>query len=139
MSDGIKGAAQLIGEAVIKPVVDEVGKAIEEGVQTATGLKTAPAPKQNNQNQNLTDPQKLQQDDARKKKNIMQFLQSYKQQEQLQRQKTEQLNQQKQQEEVQETQEIKQYEFAKKQDSVQRQAELQRAKSRSERKGAGGG
>lgn len=35
MSDGIKGAVQQIiadaGEAVVKPVVDEVGKALEEG------------------------------------------------------------------------------------------------------------
>ena len=34
MSDGVKGAMQNIGEAVVKPVVDEVGKAIEVGVQS---------------------------------------------------------------------------------------------------------
>ncbi|MFH0937565.1 MAG: hypothetical protein V1808_04740 [Candidatus Daviesbacteria bacterium] len=34
MSDGIKGAVADVNEAVVKPVVDEVGKAIEEGVQS---------------------------------------------------------------------------------------------------------
>ncbi len=34
MADGVKGAMQNIGEAVVKPVMDEVGKAIEVGVQS---------------------------------------------------------------------------------------------------------
>lgn len=34
MSDGIKSAAVSIGEAVVKPVIDELGKAIEEGVSS---------------------------------------------------------------------------------------------------------
>ncbi|MCL5409498.1 MAG: hypothetical protein M1607_01400 [Patescibacteria group bacterium] len=36
-SSGIKQLPQDIGEAVIKPVVDEVGKALEVGVQSVTG------------------------------------------------------------------------------------------------------
>lgn len=34
MADGVKGAMQNIGEAVVKPVIDEVGKAIETGTQS---------------------------------------------------------------------------------------------------------
>lgn len=34
MADGVKGAVQNIGEAVVKPVAEEFGKAVEQGIQT---------------------------------------------------------------------------------------------------------
>ncbi len=55
MSDGIKGAvadtAQDISEGVVKPVRDEVGKAIEEGVQSVVGTPKALDPAAQQQKQ----------------------------------------------------------------------------------------
>ncbi len=133
MSDGFKGAAQLIGEAVVKPTVDTVGEMVELGVQSVTGAP--PTLKQ----QIKADPQKLAAEDNRKKRNIMQFLQNYKQQEHKQAQISQQKVQEKKQEVAQTDQKIQQFEFAKKQDSNLRQVELQRAKTRAERKGGVGG
>lgn len=136
MSDGFKGAAQLVSEAVVKPVVDEVGKMVEEGVQSVTGSqKTDPQKKSDS-----PDPHKIAQDDAVKKKqawaNIQKFNQQYTQQaQQLQQQRMKEA-QEKQQVEVQKNHEVRQFEFAKKQKENEA---LRRQQTRSERKGAGGG
>lgn len=55
MADGIKGAVgQLavdVGEAVVKPVVDEVGKALEQGVQNVVSSPKQLTPAQQQQKQ----------------------------------------------------------------------------------------
>lgn len=138
MADGFSNAAKLVGEAIVKPVTDEVGKMVETGVQSVTAKQPADDT-QKKQNQNLPNRQQLAQDDAKKKQNIMQFLQNYKQQESTLKQQRQQETHQKEQVEVQKKQEIKQFEFAKKQQrQTMQQAELMRAKSKSERKGGAG-
>lgn len=57
MADGIKGMAQNIGEAVVKPVVDEVGKAIEIGAQSVLNKN----PQQLQQTSSAMDPMQQQQ------------------------------------------------------------------------------
>ena len=140
MGDGMSNAAKLMGEAVVKPVSDEVGKMVEMGVQSITG---APSGDDNQKTQDKPDPQKIAQDDAAKKRkalaNIQQFNTQMTQNAKTVQQQNEQKEQTRKQEEVQETQKIRQFEFAKKQESNQRQVELQRAKTRSERKGSIGG
>ena len=138
MADGISNTAKMVGEAIVKPVSDEVGKMVEAGVQSVSAKQPADDA-QKKQNQNLPNKQQLAQDDAKKKQNVMQFLQNYKQQESALTQQRKQEENQKQQEEVQKKQEIKQFEFSKKQErQTMQQAELMRAKSRSERKGGAG-
>lgn len=52
MADGVKGIATDINEAVVKPVADEVGKAIEQGTQSvvygsqATSVNPPKSPEQ---------------------------------------------------------------------------------------------
>lgn len=138
MSDGFKSAAQLIGEAVVKPVTDEVGKMVEQGVQSITGSQ-----KQDPQNKNdggKVDPQKIAQDDAAKKQkalaNIQRFNQQYQQQAQIVQQKKIQADQERNQQKAEEVQKVRQFEFAKKQ---QQNEALKRQQTRSERKIGGAG
>src|SRR4051794_18715487 len=112
MADGMIGnAARAVGEAVVKPVTDEVGKMVEDGVSTITGKqKQDPL-----QKANKPDPQKIAQDDAAQKRkalaNIAQFNQQMTQNAARLKQQNEQKEQTKKQEETQKTQEVKQFEF----------------------------
>src|SRR3989344_3355950 len=65
MSDGFKGAVgeavKTTNEAVIKPLTDEVGKAIEEGFQAVTGKQLTPqqiAQKQQQDQKKIADAQR---------------------------------------------------------------------------------
>ncbi|MBI4040186.1 hypothetical protein HY389_02425 [Candidatus Daviesbacteria bacterium] len=44
MGGKVSEAAQTVGEAVVKPVVDEFGKAVEEGAQTIAGSQSSQDP-----------------------------------------------------------------------------------------------
>lgn len=136
MSDGIKFGLSQIGadvrEAVVKPVTDEVGKAIEEGAQSVVGVTAKPV-----------DPmvqQKKQEEELKKKQWAIQTIQRYKQIDEAQKK----VREEKKQKEFQETQKeeeqkkVKQYELIKKRQErlPQQVAEAQR---RTEvKKGVGG-
>jgi hypothetical protein len=110
---------------------------VETGVQSITGSqKTDPQDKSNK-----PDPQKVAQDDATKKKqawaNIQKFNQQYTHQSQLLRQQNQQKEQEKNQQDVQKTNEVRQFEFVKQ--KKDQDINLQRQKTRAERKGSIGG
>lgn len=138
MPGPVRNAASQVGEAIVKPVSDEVGKAIEEGVQAITGNYKQPQAQDPNLNP-AVQAQK-QQLDNKKRQNIMRFISQYNTDKQiLQQQKVKE--QQKKQQEVQEDQEkkmkVRQIEVVKNQ---QKQTlAQQQARSRSERKGGVGG
>lgn len=135
MSDGDKsGVGQIVadvGEAVINPVKDEVGKFIETGIQSVTGS----APK-------TLDPleqQKKQAEELKKKQEANWIIEKYRQtdQEQAQvRQKATQEEQKKKQE-VQQKQQVKQYEMVKKQQAVN--VSVREAQTKTETKRGVGG
>lgn len=72
MADGVKGVASDIGEAVVKPVVDEVGKAVEQGVQSVVSGPGVTTPQQ--QQKQLEDAGKL--SEARRKIKYWQDLET---------------------------------------------------------------
>ena len=61
---GFKGAIQAVGEAVVIPVTDEVGKLVETGMQVVVGPQITDPKNRDDK----PDPQKIAQDDAIKKK-----------------------------------------------------------------------
>ncbi len=140
MADGLIGnAARALGEAVVKPVSDEVGKMVEDGVQSITG-KQNPGQKK----QNSPDPAQIAQDDAAKKRkalvNIAQFIQQMTQNSANLKAQNEQKELIRNQDEERKVQTVRQFEFDKKQKMAdQREIDLQRAKTRTENKIAGAG
>lgn len=132
-SGGSKGAVaeagKVVNEAVVKPVLDEVGKAIEEGFQSVTG-KT-PTPQQTQQRQ-ADDQKKL----AEATRKIEWWKQIEVQQAAVRQQKT--------QEQVQtqqvktEEQQVKQYKVQEKKQNLEAQ-EVARTRSEARAgKGVGG-
>lgn len=61
MADGVKGAAGLVGEALIKPVADEFGKAIEQGVQSLNPLSNNTQATKTSADTSALDPTSVQQ------------------------------------------------------------------------------
>lgn len=138
MPGPIRQAADQVGEAIVKPVSDEVGKAIEEGVQAITGNYKQPTSQDPNLNPQIQ--AQKQQLDSKKRQNIMRFINQYNTDRQiLQQQKVQE--QQKKQQEAQEDQEkkmkVRQIEVVK--DQQKQTLAQQQAKARSERKGGVGG
>jgi len=81
MSDGAKGnVGQLIadiGEAVVKPVVDEVGKAIEEGGQSIAGtgqFSSNPSSPQEQQKKKLEEQKRKENKGKKKVKKLFQVF-----------------------------------------------------------------
>lgn len=142
MADGAKGVMGAIGESIVKPVKDEVGRAIEEGAQAIQGYPSK------SQNQNKMDPNvnsnwrqeevKIKKDDEIKKRRVMDFINTFKadySSHQQKRRQEEQLKLQRQQQETQEKEAKKQEQIQKKQ--VQNQAVVA-AQTRSETKAGKG-
>lgn len=126
-----RSAANLTNEALVKPVKDEVGKALEEGIQSTTGVKINPVPQ---------DPQeeaKKKTEEAQKRQRVMQFLSQYRTDEQFFRQKKQEEEQKKQQEnqDDQQKMQVKQFEVQRRQESLA----VTQAKTRAETKGGVGG
>lgn len=137
MSDsGIGGAvfqgAKDLREAIVKPVVDEVGKALEEGVQTVVSGPKAIDP---------AAQKKKQEEEQAKKAWALRVIDWYKklQDEQLKiRQAKQQQATQAQQSEQQEKQ-ANQFKVMEEQKKQNQMTELQRASRKSEIKGGVGG
>lgn len=136
MSNSVSGVIKQnigeISEAVVKPVVDEVGKAIEQGAQSVVGGTVK-----------FVDPvaqQRKQEEDLKKKQWAIQTIQRYKQIDEAQKKVREDQKQKEFQEKQKEEEQkkVKQYELMKKKQErlPQRVAEAQR---RTEiKKGIGG-
>lgn len=140
MSDGAKsGVGQAvadISEAVIKPVTDEVGKAIEEGAQAVTGTGTHQA--------KPIDPaeQKRKQEEEIKKKQWAMNVISWNQQLDSAQQKVRQEGKQKEQQRNQaedEKKKVKQFEVIQQEKKSQQMTALQRESRKTEIKGGVGG
>lgn len=138
MADGIKGAlaqaASDIGEAIVQPVTDEVGKAIEEGTQSVVNTpSTKPL-----------DPvaqQAKQMEEQKKKAWAMRVIEWYKkiqeEQQKVHRMKQQEGQQKKQEED--EKQKVKQYQVIEQQKKAQQLTEVQKAARKTELKGGVGG
>lgn len=137
MSDGVKaGLGQVaadIGEAIVKPVADEVGKAIEQGAQSVAGTTQKPVDPQEKQRKDL--------ENQKKKAWAMRVIDWHKQI-QANQQKVRQENLQKTQAEGQKKNEenkVKQFQVVKKQEQQQQLSVAQVAERRSEiKRGVGG-
>lgn len=130
----IKQTGTDISEAVIKPVADEVGKAIEEGAQSVMG---APMQKP----LDTVEQKKKQEAEEKKKQWAMSVINWNKQLDSAQtkvRQKRQQQEQQKKQEE-EEKKKVKQYEVMQQQKKSQQMTALQRESRKTEIKGGVGG
>lgn len=135
IKSGLAQGATTLSEAVAKPVVDEVGKAIEVGVQSVTGSTPKP--------QDPLTQQKKQEAEQKKKAWALSVIDWYKkiQEKQAQvRQNNLQQDQAKrtQEEEDKEKAQIKQYEVVKKQEQVLPPGVAQ-AQGKVEKKGGVGG
>lgn len=134
ITGAIKQIGTDMGEAVIKPVTDEVGKAIEEGAQAIIGTPV----------QKPIDPveqKKKQEEDLKKKQWAMNVINWNKQLDVAQqkvRQEEKQKIQQKNQEED-EKKKIKQYEVMQQERKGQQMTALQKESRKTEIKGGVGG
>jgi hypothetical protein len=133
MSDGSSGGVgQLIQEAVIKPVVDEVGKGIETGVQSVVSGNMQTKQQQSD----AQNPQQKQVEEQKKMGFWRHVLDRYRRIDQEQAQ----VRAQKQQQQVQQTQveeqkkEIKQFQVQKKKQSISEEM----ARSQGERRAGRG-
>lgn len=135
MSDGIKsGISQLstdVKEAAIEPVVDEVGKAIEQGVQSVI-------------NPQASDPavaEKKKQEEEKRRQQVLRTIDWYKTVEDAQakvRQEQQQKLQGQKQEEHQEKQ-VKQFKVLEEKKKKQEMTQVQKEARRTEIKGGVGG
>lgn len=134
VAGAIKQVGADIGEAVVKPVIDEVGKAIEEGAQSVIGTPV----------QKPIDPveqKKKQEEDLKKKQWAMNVINWNKQLDMAQgkvRQEEKQKEQGKKQEED-ESKKVKQYEILQQQKKSQQMTTLQKESRKTEIKGGVGG
>ncbi len=146
MSDGSGGGALskiggLVSEAVVKPVQDEVGLALETAISSITGqgaMVTTPTDPNQAAKTQQEQTQRTQQEEQ-KKANIRSYIQNLQTDEQrftTQKQKDTQQKYQKQQEEQQEKQ-VKQFEVMKKQERAQ-SINLAAAKNKEIKGGIGG-
>lgn len=136
MADSFGGAVKQnigeISEAVVKPVTDEVGKAIEQGAQSVVGVNPKPV-----------DPmveQKKQEEELKRKQWAMQTIQRYKEIDEAQkkvRQEQKQKETQVKQEE-EEKKKIKQYELMKKKQKPLPQAVSEAQRKTEIKRGVGG-
>lgn len=125
------GTFEDIGDAVVKPFVDQVGKALEEGGSTI--IHPTPKPVQSQTPQK--NPQVQLQEDRNKTASIRQWFSNLNQDLKRIRDERKQKEAQKAQEENK-TVEIKQFEIAKKQ---QKNVALEQATKKTETKGTIGG
>lgn len=141
MPGPVQNFSQSVGEAVVKPVSDEVGKAIEEGVQAITGSNPKPQNSQPDPNLNPQLQAQKQQLEMVKRQNVMRFINQFNTDKRIyeeQKIKEQQKKQQEQQEEQDKKMKVRQLEVVKEQ-KQQATVAQQQAKSRSERKGGVGG
>ncbi len=109
MPGPVRNVADSMGEAVVNPVKDEVGAAIEAGVQSVIGTQKPLDPQQE---------AKKKVDEGRKRQNIIRFLNQYntdRQRFQIQKQQEEQRKLAQDQKKQQEKMKVKQIQIVKKQ------------------------
>lgn len=134
MADGFSSPAQQVAEAlseaVVKPVSDEVGKALEQGAQSVTGQTLDPAVQQKKEVEN-----------QKKLAWAQKVIAWYKQVDGAQkmvRQEKQQATQVQQQEQQQER-EVQQYKLVEKQQKQQELTHLQKEARKTEIRGGVGG
>ena len=131
MKSGLSQAAADVKEAVVKPVVDEVGKAIEQGVQSVVNPQALDPAVQ--EKKRLEEKAKIQQ--------LYKRIEWYKNIEDAQA-KVRQDQKQKEQAKIQEEQqkkEVKQFKVLEEQKKKQEMTQVQREARRTEIKGGVGG
>lgn len=130
MKAAIGNIAKIAGEAIIKPVADEAKQVVEEAGQSLFGGGQGgnqPATLQQQQQQQL-----VKQQEAVRKRNVMQFLNQFGVDAQRVEAQKKYMAQQQKQQEVEEGQKVKQFEVIKKDRKnealykAQRKAELKR-------------
>lgn len=125
----IGGTFEDVGEAIVKPVVDEIGKAIEAGVQAVTPQKTLdPATQQQKQ---ISDQKNLV--EARRKVEWWKALEA--ERNRVRQQNQQKLQAQGQQIQAKQQEKIKQFEIVKKKDNIA----LKEAQFKTEKRGGVGG
>lgn len=135
MTDGVKSgigaAASLVGEAIVKPVVDEVGKAIEEGAQTTFGSSN-PAQHQ---------PKAETEEEQKRKQRAIEVIEWHRKIEEAQKQERERKKQQllAQQQTEQQDKQKEQFEVVEKQQKNKQLTQVQIEATKAERKGGLGG
>lgn len=109
----------VISEAVVKPVVDELAKAVEEGVASLNPFQSNTTNPQDDAKKEQ-ETQKKKQEDETKKRNIKQFFDAMQANESALKQQKNQEVQKKQQEgsEEQEKKQVKQFEIVKKKENI---------------------
>lgn len=132
MTDGSGGFKQAVAETLAKPVIDEVGKAIEQGVQSVVGgQKLDPAVQQQKRAE-----------EQRKRQEVLRRIEWFKKLEvghQQFAQQKKQKEQQKLQEEQQKKQNVQQKAFEQQQKQQQVAVATRNAQTRTEtKKGVGG-
>ncbi len=129
----IKQTAVDLGEAIGKPVVDEVGKAIEEGAQSATGYTPKPLDPQ--------EQQKKMEEDQKKKAWAIHVIEWNKKIQEEQAKIRQQQKQQEMQKTQQETEKkkVKQFQIMEQKQKQVQLSEAQKAATKAERKGGVGG
>ena len=144
MSDGTKSnlgqLAQDIGEAIFEPVKDQVGQAIEEGVQSVIGIPTDPQTKPQPAALDPAVRQQRRADENQKKAEWNWRLQQYQKLEQQQKVDRQRLQQQamKKQEEEKEEKKVEQFKIIEKDKKSQSLAAQQAARKTEIRGGVGG-
>lgn len=138
MSDGIKaGIGQMAGdvrEAVVKPVADEVGKAIEEGVQSVvSGPKVQDPQAQQKQQEKQVEEQKRKAWAIR----VIDWNKKLNDEQQKVRQQQQQ-KQQSEQQEQKEKQQVKQFQIIEKKKKELPQAVMESQRKAELKKGIGG-
>lgn len=132
MSDGSSkpNFSESIQTAVIEPIKDELGKMVEAGIQSVTGGGASQDPQED---------AKRQAEDAKKKQNVMRFIEQMKADEQRLKQQRIEENQKKQAEAQAEAEQnqVKQFDVQKKQANTQ-VLEKQRSMEAGKGKGVGG-
>lgn len=138
MADGIGGAlkqtATDIGEAIVKPVTDEVGKAIEEGAQQVTGSSQVKPLDPVVQQAKLVEDQKKRAWAIR----VIEWNKKLQEEQQKVRQQNFQQDAGKKQED-QEKKKIKQFQIVEKQQKQMQMDATQKAARKTEMKGGVGG
>lgn len=136
VKSGVGQVAKDISESLVKPVTDEVGKAIEEGAQSVVGGGAY-----QNKPIDPVEQKRKQEEDVKKKQWAMNVINWNKQLDSAQqkvRQEQKQKEQQKKQEE-EEKKKVKQFEVLEQQKKSQAMTALQRESRKTEIKGGVGG
>jgi hypothetical protein len=124
-----------MGEAVVKPTVDEAGKMVETGVSSVFGTTNTQTQQKNPQQMQAENQRKA--DEEKKRQNILRYFDALKANAQVYKSQQDFQKTQTQQEQIAQEQKIKQFEIQKNQ-KKQQQVDVYRAQRKSEIKVKGG-